>query len=202
MKVLLIGASGVIGQAVHAHLGQRHEVLTAGRNSGQFRVDIADDESVRRLFAEASAAGPLDAIVSAAGELHFGPVTEMTAAQFDIGLQNKLLGQVRLALLGQRVLSDGGSITLTAGILSREPIRGGANASAVNAALEGFARGAAIDLPRGQRINVVSPTVLTESLAAYGDFMPGMEGVPAARVALAYQRSVEGGQTGRTYFVE
>ena len=184
MKVLLIGASGAIGRAVHQRLGQQHEVLTAGRHSGQFRVDITDQASVRRLLAEV---GPIDALVSTTGDVHFGPLAEMTDEQFNVGLQGKLLGQVRLALLGQHVLRNGGSITLTAGIVSREPIRLGANATAVNAAIEGFARGAA---------------VLTESLAAYGPYMPGMESVPAERVALAYQRSVEGAQTGRTYFVE
>lgn len=197
-RILLVGASGVLGQAVQQHLGQRHELLTAGRNSGRYRVDLRSEASVAALLHEL---GPLDAIVSTAGSLHFGPLASMSAAQFDTGLQDKLLGQVRLALLGQQVLRDGGSITLTAGILSSEPIPMGANASTVNAALEAFALAAAIELPRGLRINVVSPTVLSESLAQYGTFMPGMESVPAARVALAYQRSVEGGLTGRTFRV-
>lgn len=121
----------------------------------------------------------------------------MTAEQFNSGLQDKLLGQVRLALLGQRWLRDGGSITLTSGIVATEPIRHGANASAVNAGLNGFVAGAAVELARGLRINVVSPTLLTESAQAYGAVFPGFETVPAARVALAYQRSIEGVQTGK-----
>lgn len=125
----------------------------------------------------------------------------MTAEQFSIGLQEKLLGQVRLALLGQHVLRDGGSITLTSGVLSIEPILAGANATTVNAGLEAFATAAAIELHRGLRINVISPTILTESIPTYGPFFPGFESVPAERVVLAYQRSVEGAQTGRTYRV-
>ena len=198
MKVLLIGASGTIGQAVAHSLGQRHELITAGRHSGDRRVDLTQDASVAALL---DAVGPLDAIVSTAGNLHFGPLGTMTGDQFNIGLQDKLLGQVRLALLGQQVLRDGGSITLTSGVLAIEPIRNGANATAVNAALEAFAAAAAIELPRGQRINVVSPTLLTESLDTYGPFFPGFETVSAERVALAYQRSVEGAQTGRVYRV-
>ncbi len=199
MKILIVGATGAVGKAVHAQFASRHDIVTAGRSSGDFRVDITDEESVRSLFAEA---GPVDALISTAGGLHFGPLTEMSAAQFNQGLQSKLLGQIRLALLGQHSLREGGSITLTSGILSREPIRGGANATAVNAAIEGFARGAAIELTGGRRINVISPTVLTESLPVYGAYMPGMESVPASRVAMAYQRSVEGAQTGRVYYVE
>lgn len=198
MKILVIGASGVIGSAVVAALAGRHEVVTAGRTHGQFQVDITDDGSVEKLFA---AVGPLDAIISAAGNLHFGPLASMRPADFNIGLQDKLLGQVRLALLGQHVLRDGGSITLTTGIVADEPIRQGANATAVNAAVEGFVRAAAIELPRGIRINAINPTLLTESADTYGAFFPGFETVPAERVALAYVRSVEGPQTGRVYRV-
>ncbi|PJI96321.1 NAD(P)-dependent dehydrogenase (short-subunit alcohol dehydrogenase family) [Acidovorax sp. 69] len=198
-KILLIGASGTIGQAVLANLGARHEVITVGRNSGAHRADLSQPPSLVALFA---AVGRVDAIVSTAGNLHFGPLTEMTAEQFNLGLQDKLLGQVQLALLGHKYLNDGGSITLISGILGTEPIRNGASATAVNAAIEGFVAAAAIELPRGLRINAVSPTILTESAGVYGPFFPGFETVPAERAALAYQRSVEGAQTGRVYRVQ
>ncbi|MBU1351041.1 MAG: short chain dehydrogenase [Gammaproteobacteria bacterium] len=198
-KILLIGASGTIGQAVLANLGARHEVITVGRSSGAHHADLSQPASLAALFA---AVGKVDAIVSTAGNLHFGPLTDMTAEQFNLGLQDKLLGQVQLALLGHQYLHDGGSITLISGILSTEPIRNGANATAVNAAIEGFVAAAAIELPRGLRINAVSPTILTESVGVYGPFFPGFESVPAKRVALAYQRSVEGAQTGRVYRVQ
>ncbi len=197
MKILLVGATGTLGRAIAQTLSH-HEVLAAGRSSAQYPVDITDDASVEALLRKT---GKLDAIVSAAGALHFGPLTQMTPAEFALGLNDKLLGQVRLALLGQHHLNDGGSITLTTGIVSAEPIRGGANASAVNRALEGFVAGAACELPRGLRINAVSPNVLSESMDAYGAFFPGFEPVPAARAALAYQRSVEGVQSGRTFNV-
>lgn len=196
MKILVIGASGTIGQAVAAELGARHDILTAGHNSGQFRVDIKDLASVQALFQQT---GKVDAVVVTAGSLHFGPLADMTPEQFNTGLQDKLMGQVNVALAAQHALNDGGSITLTSGVISQEPILNGANASTVNRAVEGFVTGAAIELPRGLRINVVSPSVLQESLDVYGPYFRGFEAVPAARVALAYSRSVEGAQTGRVY---
>ena len=198
MKILLIGASGTLGRAIHHNLKARHDVVTAGRSSGDVRVDLTRADSVTAAL---ESVGRVDAIVSAAGHVHFGPLAEMTAEQFNIGLQDKLLGQVQLALVGQRYLNDGGSITLTSGILSTVPIRQGASATAVNAALEGFAMAAAVELPRGLRINVVSPTILTESFEAYGSFFAGFEPVTAARASLAYQRSVEGPQTGQVFRV-
>jgi NAD(P)-dependent dehydrogenase (short-subunit alcohol dehydrogenase family) len=197
-KILLVGASGTLGKAVAAHLHQRHEVITASRSDAAHPVDLGDEQSVSALL---QAVGPLDAIVSTTGNVHFGPLTQMTAAQFNQGLQDKLLGQVRLALLGQHHLNEGGSITLTTGILTEQPIAQGANATAVNAAVEGFVRAAALELPRGLRINVVSPSVLVEALDAYGDFFPGFEPVSAARAALAYQRSIDGIANGQVFKV-
>lgn len=198
MKIIVVGASGAVGRAVVETLSEGHTVVTVGRNSGDLRADITRDDSVEALFREV---GKVDAIVSAAGHLHFGPLASMTTEQFNIGLQDKLLGQVRLALIGQHYLNDGGSITLTSGIVGEEPIAQGVNATTVNAALEGFVRAAATELRRDRRINVVSPTVLTESLDAYGPFFPGFESVSAKRAALAYKRSVEGVQTGRVFKV-
>ncbi|MDH1661417.1 short chain dehydrogenase [Stenotrophomonas sp. GD03777] len=199
MKILLVGASGTLGQAVARQLGQQHQILAAGRHSGELRVDQTDDASVAELFART---GAVDAVISTAGKLHFGPLQDMTPEQFNLGLQDKLLGQVRLALAAQHHLNAGGSITLTSGIISAQPIRDGVNATAVNAALEGFVRAAALELlPRGLRINVVSPNVLIESMAAYGPYFPGFEAVSAQRAALAFQRAVEGIQSGETITV-
>jgi NAD(P)-dependent dehydrogenase (short-subunit alcohol dehydrogenase family) len=202
MKIIVIGASGTIGKAVVEQLGLRHEILAVGSGSGQFQADIADIGQVRAMFKEIAASiGKVDAVVVAAGSLAFAPLAEFTPEQFRVGLDSKLMGQVNVAQVAQEFLSDGGSITLTSGSVGEQPIRNGASASMVNSAVEGYARGAAIELPRGLRINVVSPTLLTESLDSYGHFFRGIETVPASRVALAYSRSVEGAQTGQVYKV-
>ncbi|TCV92406.1 NAD(P)-dependent dehydrogenase (short-subunit alcohol dehydrogenase family) [Luteibacter rhizovicinus] len=196
MKILIVGAGGTLGHAVVAELGQRHEIVSAGRQSGDLRVDIADPASVRALFEKT---GPLDAIVCAAGSVHFGPLDTFTEEQFARGINDKLMGQVRLVREGVAHLRDGGSFTLITGILTDQPIVQGVSASMVNGAVEAFVRAAAIELPRGIRINAVSPTILTESMGSYGPYFRGFEPVPAARAALAFSRSVEGAETGRVY---
>jgi NAD(P)-dependent dehydrogenase (short-subunit alcohol dehydrogenase family) len=198
MKVIIIGAGGTIGRAVVEQLGARHEIITAGKNSGQQQVDIGDVASVKRLFEQV---GKVDAVVLAAGNVHFGALSDMTPEQVRGSLNDKLMGQINVALVAQHALNDGGSITFTSGVLADDPIRYGVNATTVNAALEGFARAAAVELPRGIRINVVSPTVLQESMEGYAPYFRGFEPVPARRVALAYSRSVEGAQTGQVYKV-
>lgn len=197
-KVIVIGAPGTIGRAVVAALGQRHDVIEVGATRGKFRVDATDQNSVRRLF---EAIGKVDGVVTAMGNVHFGPIADMTVDQFSLGLREKLMGQIGVVLVGQAWMNDGGSFTLTSGISAHEPVRGGASSSSVNLALEGFVRGAAVDLQRGIRINLVSPTVLEESMPVFAPFFPGFEPVSSARVGLAYVRSVEGPETGRVYRV-
>jgi NAD(P)-dependent dehydrogenase (short-subunit alcohol dehydrogenase family) len=195
VKVLIIGGSGTLGKAVASELSQRHEIVTAGRRSGDVRVNIADPASVRALF---TAVGRIGAVACAAGNVHFGPLETMTAEQFDLGLRDKLMGQVNLVLIGREFVDPGGSFTLISGILSQDPIRYGASASMVNGAIESFVRSAAIELAF-HRINAISPTVLEESMDAYGPYFRGFEAVPARRAALAYSRSIEGSQTGQIY---
>ena len=198
MKILLIGASGTVGSAVKAELAQRHEVISIGRTSGDFQVDISDSTSIRTLFEQT---GKFDALICAAGNVNFVPLGDMSASDFDLGLRDKLMGQVNLLLIGREYANDGASFTFTSGILSRDPIRTGASAALVNGALDAFVKAAAIELPRGLRINSVSPTVLLEAMGSYAPYFRGYKPAPGAEVALAYAKSVEGLQTGQTFIV-
>lgn len=203
LRVLLVGFSGTLGRAIAKELGARHKIISGGRKNADVQLDLADSDSIRKGLAKA---GELDAVVSAAGEVAFAPLSQIQAAAFGsstytLGIASKLLGQVNLALVARDVLRDRGSITLTSGILSERPIAAGSSASMVNGALESFVRAAAIELPRGLRINVVSPTVLVESMPQFAPFFRGFEPVTAARAALAFSRSVEGLETGQVYRV-
>jgi NAD(P)-dependent dehydrogenase (short-subunit alcohol dehydrogenase family) len=198
VKIIVIGASGTLGKAVLAELSTRHEIVAVARRSGDVQADMRDIASLKSCFEKI---GKADAIVCTAGSVHFGPWAEMTPEKFDIGLRDKLMGQVNTVLAGQAFLNDGGSLTLTSGILSEDPIQYGAAASLVNGALESFVRAAAIELPRGLRINSVSPTVVAESLDSFGPYFRGYKAAPAREVALAYSKSVEGKQTGQVYKV-
>jgi NAD(P)-dependent dehydrogenase (short-subunit alcohol dehydrogenase family) len=192
MRILLIGATGTIGEAVAAALAARHDVVRASRQQADEQVDIADPASIRALFRRV---GRVDAIVSAAGNAAFKPLADLGDDDFAFSLGNKLMGQVNLVRLGFDAVKDGGSITLTSGVLAQRPEPATAAISLVNAGLEGFGRAAALEAPRGIRINVVSPPWVTETLAAIGRPLDG--GLPAEVVAQAYVRSVEGTETGQ-----
>jgi NAD(P)-dependent dehydrogenase (short-subunit alcohol dehydrogenase family) len=192
VKIVVVGASGTIGGAVAAALGARHEVIPVSRR-GAHPADLEDVDSLRRLLAGVKGLG---AVVSCAGSAAFKPLPQLTDADFQLSLRSKLMGQVNLARIAAEHLVDGGSVTLTGGVMAHEPMPGGSAISLVNAALEGFVLGAALDLPRGLRINLVSPPWILETLAARKMHVPGA--ISAAACARAYVAAVEGAQTGQT----
>src|SRR5467141_2364695 len=184
MKLILIGANGTIGELVQKALaGAGHEIVKVGHKSGDFQVEIENRESVRKLY---QAVGSFDAVAIAAGQVAFAPLSELTAEKWQFSLGSKLMGQ----------------ITLVSGILNDDPIFAGVAGSTVSGALEAFVRAAAIELPKGLRINVVSPTMLKESESQFAQFFTGMIPVEGWKVGQAYKRSILGAQTGRVYKVD
>jgi NAD(P)-dependent dehydrogenase (short-subunit alcohol dehydrogenase family) len=193
MRILVVGASGTIGRAVVAALAAGNEVVAASRHSAGIRVDIADPARIQAMY---RSAGKLDAVVCVAGQAKFAPLDKLSDADFRFCLDNKLMGQVNLVRFGMEHLADGGSFTLTTGVLARTPMPGSAAISLVNAGIEGFVRAAALEAPRRIRVNAVSPPWVTETLLALK--MDPSQGLPAAVVAQSYVQSVMGGGTGAT----
>ena len=191
MKVIVIGATGTIGRAIVQAIGSRHEVIPISFSKSEIKVDIADRTSMAKMF---KATGRVDAIISAAGLAKFGLLASLTDADFALGLNSKLMGQVNVVRVGVGNLNDNGSITLTSGILSRKPMKGSAAISLVNAALEGFVRAASLEMERGIRVNVVSPNWVVETLKAL-KMDPAM-GTPVEVVARAYLQALEGSMNG------
>jgi len=194
MRILVVGGGGLVGKAAISKLRGGNEIIIAGRTSGDVKVDLMDEASVAAMYKKT---GMVDAVVACTGHSHFGPVKDMTPKQFLDGLKDKLMGQINLVLLGLAHVNDGGSFTLTSGILSHQAIRQGANAAAIDGAIDSFVITAAIEMPRGIRINAVSPGLLAAAAQKYDGFFPGHRAVSNAEVGLAFAKSVEGGVTGQ-----
>lgn len=198
MKILVIGGTGLIGGAVVKRLQARHQVITAGSRTGDIQVDITQLDSIKNLYNEVK---QLDGVIVASGKVVFAHLEKMSHQDYIIGINNKLMGQVNLVQEGVKSINPGGSFTLTSGILNRDPIVQGSSAAMVNGAIDGFVKASAIELPHGIRINAVSPTVITEALSVYEPYFRGFKPVDADTAALAYEKSVEGQQTGQVYHV-
>jgi NAD(P)-dependent dehydrogenase (short-subunit alcohol dehydrogenase family) len=199
MRILVVGGEGTVGKAAISGFSKGHDIIRAGRKSGDLHVDVNDEASVTAMFAKLKS---VDAVVACTGHSYFGPVSTMTPTQFLDGVKDKVMGQVNLVLLGMAHVADGGSFTLTSGILSRDPIRQGSNAAATDGALDAFVIGAAIEMPRGIRINAVSPGLLADAAQKYDGFFPGHKPVSNERIGFAFAKSVEGAVNGQIICVD
>ena len=193
MKILVIGGNGTIGKRIVAHFSKDNEVWVAGRNSGDFQVDIADSTSIEQLLEQT---GKLDAIICAAGEAKWAPLDDLTEEDYYIGLRSKLMGQVNLVRIGRRYLNPGGSVTLTTGILADDPVVKTASAAMVNGGVHSFVQAAALELDT-IRVNVVSSGAVMDSWNKYESYFPGHPPIPMDKMMNGYIRSVKGKGTGQ-----
>ena len=195
MKIVVIGATGTIGQHIVAALADKHEIIKVGRNNTDVQMDITSLESIHHALEQI---GPFDALVNASGDVAFNQFEQLTQDEWQVGINSKLMGQVNLAQAATKYLNQGGSITLTSGIIADYPIAYGVSAATINGAVQHFVKAAATEMPKGIRINVVSPTLLSESVEIYGDYFPGFHPAPGKVVAQSYVRSILGVETGQT----
>ena len=198
MRVLVVGATGTIGNAVARALAARgHEVVSAAATRGDLRVDLADPTSIAALYATAP---PVGAVVCAAGRAEFGKLSDLSDEAFRASIASKLMGQVNLVRYGIGRVMEGGSFTLTSGGLSQVPAPGTTAVTMTGAAVEAFARAAALDLAGRYRVNVVSPGWVAESRVEAG--LPPMPGIWAMDLAARYVALVEGNATGHVLSAE
>src|SRR6202140_2194460 len=192
MRAVVIG-TGTVGTAVQKALaGGGHEVVSVGRESGAIHADISDMESLKALFGKL---GSFDAVANAAGDVFPGPLEQTTDEQWANSIASKGMGQINLVRAALPYIADKGSFTLISGVLTDEYMHGGAIGTTINHLVEGFVKGAAVELPRGLR-NCISPTVLAESVA-YHAYFAGFIPVPAWEVGQAYLRAMSTPITGR-----
>ena len=193
MKILVVGGNGTVGKAAVKALEKKHEIILAGRNSGTVRVDLENAESIKKMYQQV---GKIDAVVSCAGAATWAPFEEMKEHDFYGGIKSKLIGQVNLVRIGRDYVNEGGSFTLTTGILADDPVYGTTNAAMVNNAIHGFVIAVSQELTKGFRINAVAPGLVEDSAEKLGDLFPGHTPVKMEKVGLGYVRSVEGKKTG------
>lgn len=193
MKILVIGGNGTIGKPVVSHFRETDEVIIAGRNSGDIKLDIADTSSIKEALEQT---GKVDAIVCIAGEAKWDDFQNLSEQDYYIGIKSKLMGQVNLVRIGQDYINDNGSITLSTGILADDPVIKTTSAAMVNGAIHSFVQAVALELKGFPRVNAVSLGMVEDAYEKYKGYFPGHNPVPMNKVVKAYERSVKGQGNG------
>lgn len=195
MKLVVVGGAGTIGRRLVPALRARgHDVVVAGRTSGDLHVDLASHATIEAMY---RAAGPVDGVVGIAAHGALDEFGELTPDALYENMRAKFFGQADLVLTGQHHCTDGASFTLTSGVFADEAWPHVTGGGVISGALHSFALSAAIELPRGMRINVVSPTLVGDSADAFAGHFPGMRPVPVDELVGHYLDCVEGDGTGR-----
>lgn len=197
MKVLIVGSKGTIGHEVVKLLKEKgHEVIQASRSSTP-SLDITSASGIESFYANL---GEVDAVICAAGDAAFAPLNKVSEQDIQVTVNSKLLGQVNLVLKGLNNLKPGGVFILTGGTLAYSPMPQTSLIAMVNAGLEGFAKGVALELTEGRRIVVVHPAWVAETAKAMGvDPAPWPD---AAKTAKTYLEALEGTMNGAPVFVK
>ena len=189
MKIIIVGASGRIGREVDNALSGSHDIIRVGAHSGDVQCDYTVPDSIRDMFEKI---GKFDSLISVVGgDSVFKPLADLDDEDFRFGFERKFLGQIRLLKLGDNFVRDSGSFVLTSGFLSQYPNPYSVATGPLNALVDTFVKNTAPLLPRGIRVNVVSPAPIVE---------PGREGkglVTAAETAKLYVEAVENNITGK-----
>ena len=189
MKVIIVGASGTIGREIDKAISSSHEVVRVGATSGDLQCDYTNADSVAGMFGEI---GPFDALVAVVGgDSTFKKFEQLDDADYRYGFDRKFLSQIRLLRLGQAGIRDNGSFTFTSGFLSHYPNPASIATGPLNAAVDTYVQNAANLMPRGIRVNVVSPAPVVE---------PGLDGlglVTAKQCAIFYIEAIEGTMSGQ-----
>ncbi|BAC97625.1 dehydrogenase [Vibrio vulnificus YJ016] len=149
--VVLGGTSG-IGAELAKQLESEHTIVhVASRQTG---LDISDEKSVYHYFETIGAFDHL--IVTAGSYAPAGKVVDVEVTQAKYAFDTKFWGAVLAAKHGARYLKQGGSITLTSGMLSRKVVANTYVKAAINAAIEATTKVLAKELAP-IRVNAISP---------------------------------------------
>ncbi|EOH8749943.1 short chain dehydrogenase [Enterococcus faecalis] len=197
MKILLVGHTGALGKIVHKGLLKSDaKVITASRNSGDYQIDLSKSETIEEMF---KAIGYVDAIVSTTGKVDMSILSELTPQKNLFGIENKIIAQTNLALIGQHYLNRSGSITLTTGVIHDEFIQGGISAAMANGAITSFVKATSYELEEGKRINSVSAYPVKETWRDYEPYFKGFIPVDDDYVYAQYEKSIYGIMTGQSF---
>jgi len=195
-KVIVVGSTGVIGAKVIEVLGSDYEIITVNRSSGDFQLDMSDFKAVENMFEQI---GGFDALIATSGYGKWGSIDEHSIQDFHDGLNSKLMGQVNLVMIGRKYANDGARFVVSSGILAQYPVEGGLSLGMINAGLEAFVRGAALEM-KNMTINAVSPSFAKETMELMG--IDSSTGVPAIEFANLYKMAIEQDKTGEVYTVK
>jgi len=175
---LIVGGSSGIGRAVAGLIVARGgDVILAARRQERIdravaelgaparglALDLAEPAQIERAVAALPAGGIDHLVITAAVPTH-GPFGTQPLDEVRAMFEAKFWGAYALTRAMLPRLRDGGGVVFVSGVLSRRPGMNCAALGAACAALEGLARGLALELGPRLRVNCVAPGMVRSPL--------------------------------------
>lgn len=185
-KIVIIGGSSGIGLAT-ARMALAEKALVAicsrsekklekareglGNQVSSYVVDISSKDDLKRLFEKI---GDLDHLFITAGSPGGGLIVKTEMEQAQKTMDTRFWGCYNATHFAVNRMSKEGSITFMSGNVAQRPIRGSSVGAAAVAAVEAFARGAALELAPIRVNTIRAGLVDTPLLDGFGENRQGI----------------------------
>ena len=158
--VVVVGATGVLGARIAAHLAAAGARVSAivrdhtrldGASVFQYALaDVTDTAAMRLAFASVALAGPIDGVVNASGVVAFGGIGELDDATLAKLFAVNATAPIVMLRESATLIADGGFFVNISGVVATQPVAGMAAYSASKAAAWAAMSAVARELRRRQ----------------------------------------------------
>jgi cyclic-di-GMP-binding biofilm dispersal mediator protein len=158
--VVVVGATGVLGARIAAHLAAAGARVSAivrdhtrldGASVFQYALaDVTDTAALRLAFASVALAGPIDGVVNASGVVAFGGIGELDDATLAKLFAVNATAPIVMLRESATLIADGGFFVNISGVVATQPVAGMAAYSASKAAAWAAMSAVARELRRRQ----------------------------------------------------
>ena len=162
--VVVVGATGVLGARIAAHLTAAGAKVSAivrdhtrldGSSVFQYALaDVTDTAAMRIAFASVASVGPLDGVVNATGVVAFGGINELDDATLARLFAVNATAPIVMLRESAALIAEGGFFVNISGVVATQPVAGMAAYSASKAAAWSAMSAVARELRR-RRIDVI-----------------------------------------------
>ena len=158
--VVVVGAAGVLGARIAAHLAAAGAKVSAivrdhtrldGASVFQYALaDVTDTVALQTAFASVASVAPIDGVVNATGVVAFGGIGEVDDATLARLFAVNAIAPIVMLRESATQITDGGFFVNISGVVATQPVAGMAAYSASKAAAWAAMSAVARDLRRRQ----------------------------------------------------
>ncbi len=167
-KVIIFGGTSGIGYGIVRYLfSKKAKILAASHNTENlekikneigsdisiFKVNVQNEYEIKNFF---STIDEYDFLIFTSFQYVTGLLKDLTIPDMQNAFQTKFWGQVMAVKYGTEKIKQNGSIVLFSGVYGVKPQIGSITLAAINAAIDCFVKGMALEIAP-VRINAISP---------------------------------------------